>query len=601
MAEEKAGLGEFNFRQLFPWTELFRSFQIARDLKKLFLAAAGILVMAAGWWLLAWAFFDSQAQPDWKAYKDSTSYADEPADVQTTKRWRDFKEARRQWSILYSAAGNKPVEPDGYDFAKTPDDVTKYEQKIADARKLGRTKIDVDGVEQSIVAPPYGWLRTLPFFEDRGPNPYLLVTGQVAPTSNESVFGDWVRKQAYVLVEPLFKFFYPLYYLLSPRTGLLNRFYFLLVTLVTLATWALFGGAITRMAVVEVARNDKVSIGESLRFVAARYLSYFSAPIFPLLLVAFLVFLVAVPFGLLYLIPVVGDIVISGIGWVLVLGAALAMAVVLVGLVGWPMMNATISAEGSDSFDAISRSYSYVYQAPWSYIGYCLVSIAYGAVVVFFVGFMGSLVVYLGKWSISQTPFVETANREPSFLFIYAPTSFGWRTLLLDGATTADGESVVKEGRIDENAYRRFVDGITTASGTREGSGLNWWNHTGAFMVAGWLYLAFLLVLGFGYSYFWTASTLIYLLMRRKVDDTDLDEIYLEEDEAEEPYTAPATVSSTTAPAPPTTTPLTMVNPPTLRPSTPPVSTPPAAPAAEPSVGSGPSGEANGPADGDKR
>src|SRR5262249_20682833 len=64
------------------------------------------------------------------------------------------------------------------------------------------------------------------------------------------------------------------------------------------------------------------------------------------------------------------------------------------------------------------------------------------------------------------------------------------------------------------------------------------------------LYLIFLIVVGFGYSFFWCASTIIYLLMRRRVDDTDLDEIHLEEDEFEEPYTTQA--ATVTAPARPT-------------------------------------------------
>ena len=41
----------------------------------------------------------------------------------------------------------------------------------------------------------------------------------------------------------------------------------------------------------------------------------------------------------------------------------------------------------------------------------------------------------------------------------------------------------------------------------------------------------FLLVVGFGYSYFWSASTIVYILMRRYVDDTEMDEVYLEDDE----------------------------------------------------------------------
>src|SRR5262249_32373096 len=125
----------------------------------------------------------------------------------------------------------------------------------------------------------------------------------------------------------------------------------------------------------------------------------------------------------------------------LVLLAGLIMAVVLVGLVGWPLMYTTISAEGSDSFDAISRSYSYVYQAPWHYLGYTLVALVYGAVLIFFVGLIGSLMVYMGKWAVGMAP--TTESREPSYLFMWAPTSYGWRDLLLHKSPNAELEEVV--------------------------------------------------------------------------------------------------------------------------------------------------------------
>src|SRR5438876_745285 len=98
-------------------------------------------------------------------------------------------------------------------------------------------------------------------------------------------------------------------------------------------------------------------------------------------------------------------------------------------------MIATISTEGTDSFDALSRSYSYVYQAPWQYLWYSFLAVVYGAALVFFVGFMASLMVYLGKWGVSSAvglsdPRAEK-DREPSYLFYYAPTSYGWRDLLI--------------------------------------------------------------------------------------------------------------------------------------------------------------------------
>src|SRR5205085_2153130 len=66
-----------------------------------------------------------------------------------------------------------------------------------------------------------------------------------------------------------------------------------------------------------------------------------------------------------------------------------------------------------------------------------------------------------------------------------------------------------------------------------------------------WVTLLFLMVLGFGYSFFWTASTMIYLLMRRKVDDTDIDEVYLEEEPGSDPYAGPPPATLPMAPPPP--------------------------------------------------
>src|SRR5205085_7741567 len=79
------------------------------------------------------------------------------------------------------------------------------------------------------------------------------------------------------------------------------------------------------------------------------------------------------------------------------------------------------------------------------------------------------------------------------------------------------------------------------------------WNYVGAALVGFWLGLAFLLVLGFGYSFFWTASTIVYLLLRKSVDAAELDEVYLEEDDYEPGFGAtPApTPSPAPAPAPP--------------------------------------------------
>src|SRR5947209_5606033 len=154
---------------------------------------------------------------------------------------------------------------------------------------------------------------------------------------------------------------------------------------------------------------------------------------------------------------------------------------------------------------------------------------------------MGSLMVYLGKWGVSQTPGPE--SRQPTYLFVNAPTSYGWRDLLLYKQPNTETHEVVHHnGRVGRE--------LTVSPAYRQD--MNWHNHLGAYMVSAWIYLLFLMIVGFGYSYFWSASTIIYLLMRRKVDDTEMDEVHLEEEDFDEPAPRPASpgAAAATAPAP---------------------------------------------------
>src|SRR5262249_34946277 len=87
-----------------------------------------------------------------------------------------------------------------------------------------------------------------------------------------------------------------------------------------------------------------------------------------------------------------------------------------------------------------------------------------------------------------------------------------------------------------------------------------------------------LLIVGFAYAYFWTAATQVYLLLRRKVDDTDLDEVYLEDEAPEDPFAQPKPVGTSLAQSV-SSTQVTMVEPPALRTAAPP---PPPAPPGRP-------------------
>lgn len=419
MPEDNSGLPEIQYRRLFPWTELFRAFRIALDLRKLAFAGAGVLVMLLAWRVVALPFPDGD-----QAQATGNGFA---SDVKSQWPW----EQRTQGGLAARLDSLAGATGSGLD----------------PSRGLGR-------VSQLVLQPFLRLMR--PFVQ-------LFLSGT-----------EWTWS---------------------------NFVYWLICGILTVLIWAFFGGVITRLAAVQVARDEKIGLREAIRFTCSKYFSFVGGPLFPF--AGVLVFLaLCLAGGLIARIPWIGDL-FAGILWVLPLLAGFVMAIILVGVaVGWPLMFATVSAEGSDSFDALSRSYSYVYQRPWHYGFYWLVAIIYGTIVTMFVVQFATLLVYLSGWAVSWG-----AGRENvAALFAYAPNLANWHELF--GPVSDE---------LTPKLYRTF----------------------GARLVAVWLYLLYVLVIGFVYSYFWTASTIIYFLLRRSVDATDLDEVYLEEEEQEEFGMAP--------------------------------------------------------------
>lgn len=574
------------------WTKLFTAFRVALDLKKLLLAAGGIVSTALGWWLLALIFYTS-AQPQWKDYS---------VEADKQQAWNAFKRDRNRWNLMHEMAGDPtakdPVRVDAGDVAKDQAEFELLDDWHKAYVKKAKTlaEIEIEGAttnaaalatfKQSLISPaakPVGRLRSWPWAEERGPNQYLLVEGllrkdaeghSTVPWARGNFFGWLLGDQLPVLVEPLTKFLAPVAYFFNESAGGFRiRVYLILMILVTVATWGYFGGAICRIAAVQIARNEKISLGEAVGFAKEKCLNLFTAPLFPLIFLGILTFFLA-SFGLIEGFTYwFGDIVLAGFLFPVVIVLGLIMAVVVVGLVGWPLMNPTIAVEGSDNFDALSRSYSYVYQAFWHYLAYWGVALVYGAALIFFIGFMGSLVVYMGKWGLSRAPGLQSSNpasdRDPAYLFYYAPTSYDWRDLLIkDNPHVVVSRTTVTASGAVLKSYEFTPDYEKELSVP---------NRIGAVLVGVWVGLFFLLVVGFGYSYFWCASTLIYFLMRQHVDDTEVEEVFYEEDEPESP---PSSVVATPA-AKPNTVSLNVVDG-GAAPAAAPVSMPAATPVAAP-------------------
>lgn len=491
MADGRDDSPALNLRKTFTWMEIFRCFQVALDPQKLLVAALGIFAMSLGWWVLSWAAY--QGPPN----RDNPEYSNQSIQRQLGEQPATEAELK--------ALGDH-----------------QFHQDLA----VWRFQRDLAG--------PNGRLRTMPWDEYRGPNPYLLITSLFG---GDTVQRDFAVQQFFtgtlpVLIEPLVKMLLPVVKFVDPNASTGTRFYLLLCLVWSLAVWAFCGGIITRMAALKLTGKGEPDARESVRFVVRRYTSYITSSLIPLGVMALLVIAMAV-YGLIAMIPVLGDFVLYGLFLPVIFMGGIIMAILLVGLVGYPMMYTTISTEGSESFDALSRSYNYVFQAPWTYLGYAAVAIAYGAIVTLFVVLMASLAVYFGKWAVSQAPWNEYNGRKPDFLFVHAPDSFGWRELFLEGTPIAiNARKPALNVDAADLERPQSIEYVYEDPAAAEIYNNRIWGleKVGAWMVTFWLVLAFMMMLGFSYSYFWVAATMIYLLMRQKIDETELDEIYLEDD-----------------------------------------------------------------------
>ncbi len=269
---------------------------------------------------------------------------------------------------------------------------------------------------------------------------------------------------------------------------------FLFGGLWTLLVWAFFGAAITRIAVMQLGRDERVSFRDAVGHAAKKYLAYVAGPLLLLIAVAAIGFPAAV-LGLFMSIDL--GVALAGLLWFFVLIASFAMAVVLLGLMfGWPLMWATISAEGTDAFDGLSRSFAYTFQRPLHYL-------FYGAVVCFF----GGLCWFLVNWFAGEV--VELS---------YWSTSWGtyW------GDDTEQGSRRIDNIREAVTTPRSAnADANDTARVTMFGPSLIYMFES----VVGAIATAF------SYSFLWCSAAAVYLLLRRDVDQTEFDEVWIEEED----------------------------------------------------------------------
>ncbi len=288
--------------------------------------------------------------------------------------------------------------------------------------------------------------------------------------------------------------------------------------LIALATCSLFGGAIHRICAVHFAREEKISAGQALKFSISKFLNFATAPLIPL----------AVIFGLGTLI-LLGGFLLGSWGGGILMGILLPVALILgmfiafmaIGLIaGGPLMFPTIAVEGSDSFDAISRSFSYVFAKPWRSALYGLAALVYGVVTYLFVRVFVYITLCGTQW--------------------FARGGVGWGGDAL--GPDADKIDVIWAAPQFDALWGEF----------------NWYamgpmETIGALLIGFWTFLLAAMVAAYLLSYVASSTTAIYYLLRREVDSTDLDDVYVEEADEQEfpaPQAVPAEAPESTTDEP---------------------------------------------------
>jgi len=525
-----------NWRETFPFTNLFRAFRIAIHPSKLALGLVALICLYVGgrtldaiWPVrhlavpnepLLYAEYGSRglaekraeargeieenyaqqlASPTWHVVPDIDKARAAARDGQYTREMTDAVVASRDQRVRDADAAMKAR----IDAANQNSDRAQRNAAIATAKADHDATLRMAYAEADEQLAPTRAIKGEGIFKELFEYETYQVVGVVNGVRDGNWLGGLRSDSPQGVIKSVFNFFAvgPLW------LGFHHPVYFILFGLLFLTVWAIFGGAIARIAAVHVARDEKLSVRAALSFSASKFLSFVSAPLIPIIIIG-LVGLVPLIAGVLSSIPYVGPIfylLMSALFFILLV-AGFIMTIVLIGLVaGLNLMYPTIAVEGSDSFDAISRSFSYVYARPWRMIWYTGVAVVYGALCYLFVRFFIYLMLALTHRFVGIGMWKATApSTDPLWPVM-------WRGPSVTGTLS-------------------YQPGFTA---------LRWDQALAAGLIAFWVYLLISVLGAFAISFYFTANTIIYYLMRREVDATEMDDVYLEQSDEDFAESAP--------------------------------------------------------------
>lgn len=267
--------------------------------------------------------------------------------------------------------------------------------------------------------------------------------------------------------------------LFDRKTSMREFFYYLFGSLWTVAIWSFVGLGICRVSLLRLTRGEHAGLDDAFEYSMDHWGRAMGALLAPLLAVAAL----CVPTFLLGLLLGFDlGVLVVGVAWFAVVGIAVVMGILLLGLMfGWPLIVASVACEGQTSFDSLTRSFAYVFQRPFNYLFYAVLAMLFGGVCWLVAASVADGMVGLTFWSVSWGANIGDAER---------------LNVIFDGPVASD----------DPQSQSMYVGR----------SAIGFWNAVVKSLAAAFLY-----------GLFWCLASAVYLLLRRDVDESEMDEIFI--------------------------------------------------------------------------